>query len=473
MASQGKHGVRFGGGLAACALGLLSPVPALAHVAQRAIVLLLPTGHSIWGGTLAVAATFGLLALVPGQWLARAFAWRVPLPQGGEGLRVWTGWLGFVTMAGLIAAGIWGSRDPLENPLPLAVWTVFWVAFVILHAFLGNLWAWVNPWQAPLAALRRLGIGRRAAAQLPRRLGLWPATLGLAAIYWFTLVDIAPDDPARLARAVTGWWALHLIAMLVFGEAQWRARGETLSVLTGFLARLAPVGRDASGRRVLSLPGARATEGAALPGTTAFLLLALAGGSFDGLNETFWWLARIGINPLDFPGRSAVVAEHSLGLAGAWVGLMALYGGALALGARLAGGVSVRDAAGPLALSLVPIALAYHLAHYLIVLLINGQYVLVALSDPFGTGADWLGLGHHFVTTSFLNRIETVSVIWTAQAAIIVGGHVWAVILADAIATRIWAGGRGTAVLSQVPLAALMVLYTLFGLWLLSTPVGA
>ena len=51
-------------------------------------------------------------------------------------------------------------------------------------------------------------------------------------------------------------------------------------------------------------------------------------------------------------------------------------------------------------------------------------------------------------------------------------GHVWAVVLAHAIAVRHWGPGRAAA-LSQAPLAGLMVLYTLFGLWLLATPTGA
>jgi hypothetical protein len=449
------------------------PGAAIAHVSQRALVLLLPTGHYIWGGAAAVAATFALLAFLPGRWLASALGWRAALWSGGPTIAPVTSGLAFAVMVVLILAGLTGSRDPLVNPLPLAVWTVFWVAFVILHALLGNLWHFVNPWTGPLALIRRIaGLPDAPMLRLPEAVGLWPATAGLFAIFWFALVDLAPDDPARLARAVALWWAVHLAAMIVFGEAAWRERGEALSVLTGFLARLAPVGRDRAGRVVLALPGARALDGPAPRGTAAFLLLALAGGSFDGLNETFWWLGRIGINPLEFPGRSAVVVENTAGLAGMWLGLLAVYWAAVWSGARLAGGGLAQAAGGVLALSLLPIALAYHLSHYLIVMLINGQYVLVALSDPFGTGADLLGLGRHFVTTSFLNQLTTVSLIWDVQAGVIVAGHIWAVILAHAIAVGQWGPGRAAA-LSQVPLAGLMVVYTLFGLWLLSTPIGA
>ena len=60
-------------------------------------------------------------------------------------------------------------------------------------------------------------------------------------------------------------------------------------------------------------------------------------------------------------------------------------------------------------------------------------------------------------------------VIWNVQTAAIVLGHVLGIVLAHVLALRYFGRGR-RAVVSQLPLAALMVLYTLFGLWLLSTP---
>ena len=45
-----------------------------------------------------------------------------------------------VVVAALVAAGYWGNRDPLSNPLPLMLWTIWWVAFTFLHAIFGNLW---------------------------------------------------------------------------------------------------------------------------------------------------------------------------------------------------------------------------------------------------------------------------------------------------------------------------------------------
>ena len=43
------------------------------------------------------------------------------------------------------------------------------------------------------------------------------------------------------------------------------------------------------------------------------------------------------------------------------------------------------------ALTLVPIAIGYHVAHYLTFLLIQGQYIIPLLSDPFGFGWNLFG----------------------------------------------------------------------------------
>jgi len=60
-------------------------------------------------------------------------------------------------------------------------------------------------------------------------------------------------------------------------------------------------------------------------------------------------------------------------------------------------------------------------------------------------------------------------VLWNAQAAAIIGGHVLAVLVAHMLADRPGADGR-QASLGQLPLTVLMVAYTVLGLWLLSTP---
>ena len=86
------------------------------------------------------------------------------------------------------------------------------------------------------------------------------------------------------------------------------------------------------------LPGAQILAMPPLaPSAAAFVTLVLATLSFDGLRETLRWLALIGVNPLDFPGRSAVQGANTLGLLAAWALTAAAILGAVALGRRLTG----------------------------------------------------------------------------------------------------------------------------------------
>jgi hypothetical protein len=292
---------------------------------------------------------------------------------------------------------------------------------------------------------------------------------------------------------VGAYWLFTFIALLLFGEEAWLGRAEPFSVFFRFIGGLSPLvwepkaddGQNDSQddgtsrqRLALAMPGAALIEASALPPSgVLFILLTLASVSFDGLAKTFWWLGRNGINPLEFPGRSAVLGINTMGLVLTWEVLAVVYTAAVLLGWWLAGRqkrsrVPPRVLLGTLVLSIMPISLGFHFSHYLTALLVNGQYAYAAAGDPFGTGFNVLSQGsqaHFHVTTSFLNTYEGTRAIWNAQTAGIVLGHVLAVLLAHEMARRAIGDSRA-AVLSQMPLAAGMVAYTLFGLWLLSTP---
>ncbi len=451
---------------------------AWAHTSERGIVLLLPTGYYIAGGTLAVAISFLALALLRADSVRRLASWRLDIGALPRLSATASSALSFLFLAGLVIAGLTGSRDPLANPLPLTVWTLWWVGLVLAQALFGDLWRMLNPWLAPYRLLRRLD-GRSAKADhpplaYPAWLGYWPAVAGFFAFAWFELVDPAPDDPARLAMAAGGYFAITLVGMLLFGERAWLGKAECFSVFLGFIARLAPLQAEAQGERrrlVLSFPGAGLARAEALPLSGAlFVLLTLATVSFDGLDKTFWYLALLDINPLEFPGRSAVMLQNAVGLLAMWLALALAYAAAIWLGCRLAGrDIDLTGQLGAFVLSILPISIGYHFAHYLTVFLVNSQYALLSFADPFGLGWDSWGGPHRHVTVSFLADFTAVSIIWKLQAAGVVIGHVLAVSIAHIIAVARF-GATRAALLSQLPLALLMVGYTLFGLWLLATP---
>ncbi len=148
-----------------------------------------------------------------------------------------------------------------------------------------------------------------------------------------------------------------------------------------------------------------------------------------------------------------MVWPGTLGLAATWALVAASTLGAL----RLAGA-----RAGPALLSFLPIATGYHLAHYLVALLTQGQYTLAALNDPFERGWALLGLPEDWVSFGFASDRAAVWAIWGVQFALILGAHLLAVLLS----LRLMRGGLA----AHLPLAVLMTGYTVLGLWLLSTP---
>ena len=467
---------------AATGLGTLAAVAApgaLAHAGERGFILLLPTGLFQAGGTIAVAVSFLVVIWIRASPLRRTFerARRAlfPVPRSHFGWNV----AASAVLVVLVAAGLEGSRDPLANPLPLSVWTLMWVGLTFAHAVLGYLWPIVNPWTAFAHLLRRVldrtGGDDAGVLDWPEALGAWPSVAVLLLFAWFELVHPAPQDPAILAFAVAGYSIFTVIGMVLFGNETWERNVEIFSRffrIVSWIAPLRTVEEGGTRRLAATMPGARLLGVDSLPAAgVVFVVVALATVSFDGLSRTFWWLDLVGENPLEHPGRTALVARNTLGLVGAAAALLAAYAITAAAGARWSGS-SAAAALRRFVVSIVPIAFGYHFAHYLPSFLVDAQYALKALSDPLDLGWNLLGTRDLHVTASFLTHHASVELIWYAQTAAIVAAHVAAVVVLHALAGES-REGRMAAIRGELPLTALMIGYTLFGLWLLSTPVAA
>ncbi len=439
----------------------LLPGAAFACALPPSVILTLPTGLYMAGAAAVVALTAVMMAAtgrVPALGYRRIHEGPDRLPQGP------LSYLAFVLFLGLVALGFVGAEDPMHNPLTLVFWTGVWVALPMLSLVFGDLWRPISPWRAPVRMVRVL-LGRRGGIGLVR-FGQWPAVIGLAGFSWFLNVSLAPQDPEGLARLMLGYFAVIFLLAVAEGE-DWLDNGEFLTVFFALIARVAPLWRERSGGRVASYLGWPGAQVLGMPPLTlagaAFVSLALASLSFDGLSETFFWMGLIGENPLEFTGRSAVQGINTAGLLAAWAVTAGLLWGALALGRRLGG---ARFAPAPLMLSCLAIAAGYHIAHHLVVLLGSGQFLLMALNDPLFRGDEVLGLPTFYASFGFLTDPGLVRVIYATQFAAILGAHLLAVLLVMRIA------GRGARAVAHLPMTALMVVYTVFGLWLLSTARG-
>src|SRR5262245_31458171 len=140
---------------------------AAAHAGEGAEILLLPTELYIIGGALAVLVSFCVLALFHRRRKGehrRAGARIVP-PAIVRSISLLS--LAFLVL--LIVARFAGKPDPIINPLPQAVWTLWWMGFTLLVVIAGNLWSMINPW----IGLHSL-FSWRAPFTYPERLGYWP-----------------------------------------------------------------------------------------------------------------------------------------------------------------------------------------------------------------------------------------------------------------------------------------------------------
>ena len=436
----------------------LAPGAAFGCALPPSFILLMPTGLYIAAAALTVALTA----------LMGAFAHRLPAmtakPVGERRVLLpvsVTSCIGFLGFVGLALIGLFGSTDPMHNLMTLVFWTGVWIAVPLGSMLIGNLWRPINPWTGPVVITRTL-IGWRGRLGLAR-LGYAPACIGYAGFVWFQMISLAPDDPRGLAVWALGYWAVIFGLAVAEGE-DWLDRGEFLTVLFGMIAKISPLWLQHSGSRVRLMRGWPGTQVLAMPplspSAIVFVTLALAALTFDGLAQTFWWQGLIGENPLQPTGRSAVMVQNTAGLLAVWVLTLAAILGVIRLG-RHVGGVAFST--GPMMLSFLAIAAGYHAAHNLVMLLTGGQYTLAALNDPLFRGDDWLGLPPFYVSFGFLSDPVTMPLIYGVQFAAILGAHLLAVLLALKLV------GQGARPLAHLPITALMVGYTVLGLWLLST----
>jgi hypothetical protein len=208
-----------------------------------------------------------------------------------------------------------------------------------------------------------------------------------------------------------------------------------------------------------------------------FALLILSTVTFDGFLETPAWAAILQWIVEDMTLRPLLVALQDGGvnllkliktvaLVVFPLGFMAAYLGFCWFMSRLGGTVPIREVVGYFVLSLVPIAIAYHLAHYVSYFLLAGQLIIALVSDPFGFGWDLFGTAGYRLDIG----IVTAKFVWYLSITTIVSGHLIAVYLAHVMALRAFPTARA-ALRSQLPMMVLMVGYTTISLWILSQPV--
>ncbi|MDI9893189.1 hypothetical protein QM797_00470 [Rhodococcus sp. IEGM 1381] len=412
----------------------------------------IPVTYALIGGAWALAASFAILLLA---WKTprlnpRRYGTTTPLERVVDA-PVFRGAVGAVSVALSVWVGIASVIGPQDssNALLGVFYVLVWVGLVPASLIFGPVWRIVSPVRA---VYRMLPV--RAHRPLPQGVGVLPAVLGLFAFVW---LELAASDPGSVA-AVQVWCLLYVVVMLVgavvFGE-EWFARADPFEIFSDTVARLSVFARDPETRRVVvrnPLDGA-----ATLPvqrGTVTVLAMLLGSTAFDSLAQTPTWknFVRDAGDP---------VVARTLGI----LMCVAVVGGFFQLAARATGGVSKARRAqlpGLLAHSLIPVVVGYFFAHYLTYLVEKGQQSIFTLFDPFDRGWNPLGVADASVNYALSSHPSVVATITVLSVVI---GHVVGVTLAHDAALRLIP--KRHALLGELALMIVMVLYTFLGLYLL------
>ena len=318
---------------------------------------------------------------------------------------------------------------------------------------------------------RRLGVtnGIGLGWAYPPALGMWPAVAFLLLFVWIEVVYPRAAVPSHIAWIALAWSAITLAGMVCFGADAWRRSADVFAIYFGTLARFAPLAIGSDGRSVVLRPPGRGliTVEATSFGMVGFVLAMLSTVMFDGLLGT-QAMAIVHAALADWMTLHPLAGGYILGTAGivaVWLFFFAAYLLACGATARLVRDRSTHAIARLFVLTLVPIAIAYTVAHYFHYLLVQGQLVISLLSDPLGRRWDLFGTATYFPDIGILDARFT----WQLAITSIVAGHVMSIWLAHRIALREF-GVRGRAMAASVPLTVLMVIYTVVSLLIIADP---
>jgi hypothetical protein len=464
---------------AGSAAALLFPDAASAHALVGRKDLPVPAWLFAWGASLVLIISFALLSVAWTQVRLQREEWRaVPRWISGALLNPVTevvcGAIGIGLFVLVLYAGFRGIEDPTQNFSIIFVFYTFWLGLVLVSVLLGDVFRAFNPWRALgrlVSGGFRLVAGQPAPAPLsyPERLGRWPAVLGVLLFVWLELIDgggVAPT-PHKVAVATVIYSGITFACMALFGVEKWIGRGETFNAYFGMFARLGPFearGRELGVRKFLT----GAPQWATVPGAAALVLASIAVTSFDGAQEGAlsgairWTFERC--SDLGFSLPDSFRVANTIWLLIVFAGVALLYWLGVKGMHTVRGSPATRDLSRSFAHTLIPIALAYLVAHYFSAFLYQEQAQFTyILSDPLGRGSDLFGTAGGGINYGIVGS----NTVWYVQVAALVIGHVTALTLAHDRALGVYDNVRNAS-RSQYFMLAVMVGFTCFGLFLLS-----
>jgi hypothetical protein len=385
-------------------------------------------------------------------------------PQATRLLARLARWGFFLAFVGVLYTGLLGRQVRAENFATVFVWPIWLRGVGLIAIIAGSPWSVLSPWVTVYDALAWLESHDIALFDgYPPWLNEWPALVGfVAGVGVVENLTVMPRSP-RLTATVVAAYALVMVAGGICFGREWFRRADALAVLYRLFGRAAPIEVSRSADRGTRLrvrpPWYGATDTVRSLAVVAFAVATVYTVSFDGFTSTpeyqtviFQLRTLLGVGPV------VSVMLYGVGL----VVFFAAFAVVVAATDRLSdvNEMSWSATARALAPTVLPIAVAYELAHNYPYVLRNVGQLAAVLGDILHTSVSavdplwWLSL----------------PMFWWSQVVLIVSGHIVAVVAAHEVTQRRYST-LGDARRAHIPLTALMIGYTVLSLWIVSRPV--
>ena len=343
---------------------------------------------------------------------------------------------GFIILLLLTVPGLVNNESAKTSITPLILWIFLWIAVPVLGLIFGDLYAKFNP----LALIvNREGVSRN----------VYFASFLFLCLTWFELVWNKPGNPRHIG-------IVFLILLVVVSVVQ-RFYNKTVIEVDPLLLlhHLYSKMRITNSKPVFRTLLNNISNLAQLKGMEYFILLMIGTVTYDGLRETTFWFELFGSQT--YETSFSTVAFLLINLL-----IIVFYRFACYFAIRVSGeDLNLNEISLKFGHTMLPIAFAYHVTHYLSLLLFEFQTVVYRLNDPFGFGWNLFNVQEPEVNY-FLEPIA----LWTIMVIVTLAGHMLSVVLAHDLSVKLF--GHQKSDKTQYVFLFITVALTLQALFVLS-----
>ncbi len=343
---------------------------------------------------------------------------------------------GIIILFLLVAPGIFGNESSKTSIAPLILWVFLWIGVPVLGLLFGDIYSKFNPLN--LFSLK---------SDKPE--SVYFACVLFIGLTWFELVWRRPGNPLNIAVVlITLFVCVNLLRYFLKKSL---IEVDPLLLLHYLYSKLKLFNSKPYFRSLLDNIGNLAK----LRGIEYFVLLMIGTVTYDGLRETTFWYNQFGSRTDDMGFSTMMFLIMNLGT-------ILFYRFACFFAIKVSGSdLELNHVSNLFGHTMLPIAFAYHVTHYLTLLLFESQTFFYRFNDPIGIGMNILN-----VQEPTINYFAEPLVIWGIQVAVTLLGHMLSVVLAHDLAVKLF--GHQQSDKTQYIFLFITVALTLQALFVLS-----